>query len=416
MPGVSLRALAFATVLANTGPIVIPPPVARAATVIPIGDSRVPVFLDPATKRQKGATELCNVACALADQKYRVKDGYGISGATVPTYLANLNAALAQQPGVIFFISVLNSLAANVSGADCATLILNAANTAIASGAVVVVGSEMGSTALTAPQLAQAVIYNDLIKAAAAVTVGLRFVDLRPTMCTANVIKAEYRYDSGHLNQNGALVAGAIIKTEFDLVMPAGPSFVLGNDNLPAIGGYTNIALNPRLQVATGGASTTGATGSFSANHNFNKTPPTVASPALAVVSTVGNARMTCTFGAQNENCRVSTTASNTAWAAGDTVRGMALIDVSSPVNLAGVQCSLVCNTDAGVLTWTDMSATATWQGPTGAYHMLLLTQEYVIPAHTTKNSLALTIQANSFGVGSAVIDLKQDAILKKNP
>lgn len=387
-------------------------PRAKFPTIIPIGDSRVPTFLDPATKRQKGATCLSNVACALADQRYTVKNGYGISGATVPTYLANLGAAIAEAPGVIFIPSVLNSLAAGVSGQAVAELILDAADQIIAADIICIVGSEIGSTALTPLQKVEADIYNAVIQQAAKTTQGLIYLELRTALALDGAPKVELRYDGGHLNQRGGLAGGEILKALLDVVMPAGLTFRLNAGGVPLIGGYTNLALNPRFQVITGGATSTGATGTFAGSCNFNLTG---AGTALAVTTTAGRVRMACTFGGQNHNCRMSTAALSAAYAAGDLVRGMAVVEVSTPNGLAGVQLTLVANLNTGVTTWTDMFATATWAGPATGYHMLMLTQEYAIPAHATKNSLALTIQANSYAAGAGtVVDAFEVGILKK--
>lgn len=396
--------------------------IAARPTIIPVGDSRVPVFTDPATKRQKGATDLTNVACALADQKYRLLDGYGISGATVPQYLVNLNAAIAQNPGAIFFPSVLNSLAAGVSGADIANLIIAACDSVRGAGILAIVGSEMGSTVLTAPQITEMDSYNALIKAYCDGTPGAVFLDFRPVMCTAatgGVIQAQYRYDQGHLNQLGAIVAASSVYKPFlDSALPVGPSFILGTDGLPLAGGYTQLALNPRFAVTSGGGTTTGVTGTIPGNCNANKTGANV---ACAVTSALENVVLNCTFSTGvvvgTDNCRLNTTASNAAWNGGDVMRAMALVELTAGASgLAGLELNMTMTGDSVTTTFADMVTTAAWAGPTGALHLLMMTQEYAIPTYTAKGSLVATVLAKPSGVGAAQVTIKQIGLLKKVP
>lgn len=393
------------------------------ATVIPIGDSRVPWVLDTATLRQKGATDMANVACALSDQKYTTPAGYGMSGKRIDEYLVNLPTAIALNPGVILFPSVLNSIGQNyptasTSGTDAADRIKAAAATCIAAGIVVIVGSEIATTTTGAAIMGQINIYNALMQQAANTTPGLYFVDVRSSICDGlNNVLAEFVYDGTHLNQRGALKAGRVWKSLLDQLMPANAGFVLNASGVPAVGGFTNLCQNPRFATTTGGSTSTGVTGTFAANSTFNKTGANV---AAVVASALENVVIDCTFSTGvvpgTDNVRMAQAPLNASWNSGETVRGMALVEVAAgATGLAGIELNLVANGDSVSTIWADMAtvALAGWNGPNDAVRYLLLTQPYVIPTYTTKGSLAPQVFIRPNGVGSARVTVKQIGVLR---
>ncbi len=395
---------------------------ARNATIATIGDSRDPTFLDPGTNRQKGGTDLCNIAAALSLQKYTVIAGAGQSGKRVDEYLAALDALLAQNPGVIFMWSLLNTIGQDIpsqstSGATVAQLIIDTYKTKIKPLNIpMIFPSEIGQYGMALVRRDQCDIANKMLQDFAATDGGFNFVDVRPVLCTADrIVDPQFCYDLSpptHLNEFGAFRAAILIKAALDRIMPYNAGYALQANGLPLIGNYTQMAANSLLATATGGSSSTGATGTFSANCTFNKTGT---SAALAVTSAPGSAVLAVTFGAQGDNGRTSQTIPPGNWNSGDKIRGMAIVSIASPVNLAGVQLTMVATGDSVSTTYADMIATATYRGTDGVYRMLMMTQEYTIPTYTTKSSLSATITVVGFGAGSAVVTVEQFCIIKNN-
>ena len=402
---------------------VVPRLMASAATIVPIGDSRIPWVLDPPTSnRQKGGTDISNIAAAMSLQKYTTLGGFGQSGKRVDEYLGQLANAVALAPGVIFGWSFLNSIGQDyptqsTSGASAAQLWIDTyKNTLKPAGIRLILCSEIGQFGMALVRRDQCDIANNMLQAFAATDGGFNFVDLRPILCTADrIVDPQYCYDASpptHLNEYGAFKAAALVKTVYDQIMPTSPGYALQANGLPLIGNFTQLAPNPLFAVTTGGSTSTGATGTFAGSCTFNKTGT---SAALAVASSAANVVLTGTFGAQADNVRMSQTVPTANWNSGDKLRAMAIVSVSSPVNLAGVQLSMVATGDSVATTYSDMAVTATFRGTDGNYRMLMMTQEYTMAAYTTKNSLVATITAIGFGAGSATVTVEQIGILKNN-
>jgi hypothetical protein len=391
--------------------------VARFNTIAEIGDSRDTWMLDTPL-RQKGGTDLMNIACGLSFQKYKALGVAGISGKRADEYIAAGQAAvLALNPGVLWIPSVLNTIGQDyptqsTSGAQAASDTIGLANAALAEGVYVVIGSEVGQVGIADVRRDQIDIYNNTMQTFASGRVGVSFCDLRPTMCDANrKLITGYSYDGTHFNQLGAMTAAPLLKAVLDAITPVGNDYRLQANALPLDNaGLVQLLPNPLFNTITGGSTSTGATGTFAGSCTFNKTG---AGSALAVTSAAQNVLMTGTFGAQGDNVRMSQVPPIGNWASGMKVRAMALVNVASPVGLAGVQLSMVATGDSVATTFADMSVTQTWAGPNGGYDMLLLTNEYVIPSYAVKNSLVATVTAIAFAAGGVAMTVKQLGVIQ---
>ena len=379
--------------------------------VVGPGDSRAfTAFPDGALKRQKGGTDPVNIACALSMQRYRLDNAFAVSGQRVDQYMSLLPDALATGAGIMWLPSVLNTIGqdyptASTSGQDALTRILAAADQAIAQGFIVVVMSEVGQVGMIQAKRDQINFYNNGIATAARNKRGLVFLDVRSAVCgTDNMLLPLYTYDGTHFNELGGFVVGRIVKVLFDQLMPVGASFLLGANGLPEIGGYTNRMPNPLFNVATGGTTTSGATGTFSGSSRFNKT----GTATLNVTSTVGKTNLVGTFAAQNDRVYVEQEADMTGLTTGPFVRGMALAKINSSSGLAGVQMTSIFYSSAATEIYADLSATATWAGPNDSYTLLLLTQEYKLPVVANAYALVNQVAAVAFGAGGIDMDVTQ--------
>lgn len=387
-------------------------------TLVGLGDSRVPTFIDKATMRQKGGGDPLNNLCALALQKYRVIGDFGKSGQTPQQFLTQLPDVIALNPGVVWMPSVLNSVGediptASTSGTDSADRMIAAAETLRQNGIFVVFGSEVGKTGLSVSKRAQTNEYNRRIIEYCDQSAYAVFADLRPQFCDANnLVRVEFTYDGIHWNGYGAFEVAKFLKPIFDQLMPAAPAFTLDANGQPQVAGYTNVLTNRLFATATGGSTTTGATGTFSGGTRYQKTT----NATLAATSVSGSTRIQGTFAASNDDVRISQEIANTLWAPGDVFCGGALVTLNAPpTNLAGIQFEMIAYGDQ-VFSYSDMVATPTWAGPNGTFQMLLLTQDYVMPSPTNRGVLQALVRARGYLAGNVDFTVTQIGLFKKNP
>jgi hypothetical protein len=395
---------------------------ATVATIVTNGDSRSPTFLDAATLRQKGGTDLVNKSAAASLQKYRLIGGNGQSGKRPDEYLPALTALIPLGPGVVFMWSLLNGIgqdwhALGTSGTDNAQLIIDYYTTNLKPANIrLVVGSEIGQYGMALVRRDQCDIANAMLQSQAAKDGGFNFADFRPVLCTADrIVDPANCYNLSpptHLSDYGTGKAYPVLKAILDQIMPDAPDFTLQANGLPVGGNFTQLLPNPLLNATPNGSTSTGATGTFPGSCTYNKTG---ASTALNVTANPGNVLLAATLGAQSDNVRMSQTVPLANWSSGMKVRAMAIVSVANAINLAGVQMALVVTGDSIATTYSDLSVTATWRGQDGSYRYLLMTQDYVIPAYTTKNSLVETVTGPAFGAGSAGITVEQMGVLQNN-
>lgn len=375
--------------------------------ILDVGDSRAASFYTGT--RQKGANNPINVACALAGQRYRGIGAVATSGQTTAQYLSedNLAKIVATNAGIARIIGCLNDVSVasyQGTGAAAAANVQRACNNVLLpAGFKIIIEAETGQNAMAEARLAEIYEYNQRMREYAIKTPGVYWHDCRPvvmnqTSSTTTVnFKTNYVYDGTHYTQLGGYYHGKSLKVLLDSIIAS--SFNALGFNTAELPGHGRFQLlpNPVFNAAANGSTSTGATGTFPGSCTVNKTG------ALTVACTpaVNNVLLAIDFSADAENARMSQTASNSDWQAGDIVQGVAKFTATSPSGLAGVQLTLNSNVTGSNFSITDMAATAGRAGPDETHTMTLLTDPYVIPAGT-ENSMSLVIQANSFANGNA--------------